>query len=233
MTYTAVVAILAVPFLLAIIIGSILLKRAFALPKLLLEEIALAIAWVFVVGSLIWLGAFLTESTLLGFSAPWTGLTAAQFAFAGYGALTITALSCRVVSNQHALRILRILLIAHPVAYLVTAAGISGYPYCDELGAISYQLIFITQLWTVILGRPNRIARSPRLLLILALAVPIITLIPALAWALGTPIFDLAGMIRYHGIVNAVGHVGLGLAAFGWGHPPSQHINNLEVKVAP
>ncbi|MCA9943886.1 MAG: YndJ family transporter [Ardenticatenaceae bacterium] len=233
MTYTAVVAILAVPFLLAIIIGSILLKRAFALPKLLLEEIALAIAWVFVVGSLIWLGAFLTESTLLGFSAPWTWLTAAHFAFAGYGALTITALSCRVVSNQHALRILRILLIAHPVAYLVTAAGISGYPYCDELGAISYQLIFITQLWTVILGRPNRIARSPRLLLILALAVPIITLIPALAWALGTPIFDLARMIQYHGIVNAIGHVGLAFAAFGWGHPPSQHINNLEVKVAP
>lgn len=222
MSYTTVAAVLAIPFLSAIIVGSILLRRAFCLPKHRPEEFALAFAWVFAVGSLLWLGVFLNGSTLLGFGAPWTWITSAHFAFAGFGALTITALSCRVVSDIQIRRILRILLIAHPVTYLVTAAGISGFPYCNELGATGYLLIFTTQLGAVIFGKPDRMARSPRFLLIFALVVPVITLIPAMAWAWGRPIFDLAGMVRYHGIVNAVGHVGLGLLAFGWGRPTVQ-----------
>lgn len=227
MTHIAVIFILAAPFLLAIAAGIFLLKRALALPKLFPEEIALAMAWIFVVGSLVWLGAFLSESTLLGFGAPWTWLAAAHFAFAGYGALTVTALSCRIVSNSQALKVLRLLLVAHPIAYLTTAAGIFGFRYCEELGAAGYELIFILQLGAVILGRPNRMARSPRLLLVLALTVPVITLIPALFWAWGKPIFDIIEMVQYHGIVNAVGHVGLGLFAFSWGRPPLQHVSYL------
>lgn len=223
MSHSTVAVILAVPFFTAILVGSILLKRAFSLPKVLPEEFALAFAWVFVVGSLVWLAAFLSGSTLLGFAAPWTWLAAAHFVFAGFGALTITALSCRVVSDIRMRRILRILLIAHPITYLVTAAGISGFPYCDELGVSGYLLIFTIQLWAVTFGKPDRISRSPRLLLTLALAVPVTTLVPAVAWAFGRPILDLAGMVQYHGIVNAVGHVGLGFVAFAWGRPQSQH----------
>lgn len=224
MSYAIVTAMLAVPLLAAILVGSILLKRACSLPKRLPEEFALAFAWVFVVGSLVWLGVFLNSATLLGFDAPWTWLAAAHFAVAGYGALTVTALSCRVVSDTRMRRVLRMLLVAHPITYLVTAAGISGVPYCDELGASGYMLLFTTQLWAVTFGKPDRISRSPRLLLAFALAVPTITLIPALAWAFGRPIFDLAEMVQYHGIVNAVGHVGLGFIAFAWGRPPSQHL---------
>jgi hypothetical protein len=222
MSYTTVAAVLAIPLLSAIIVGSTLLRRAISLPKQQPEEFALAFAWVFVVGSLVWLGVFLSGSTLLGFGTPWTWITSAHFAFAGFGALTITAFSCRVASDIQKRGILRILLIAHPVTYLVTAAGISGVPYCNELGATGYMLIFTIQLWAVILGKPYRLARSPRLLFIFALTVPVITLIPAMAWAWGWPILDLAGMVRYHGIVNAVGHVGLGLLACCWGRPPIQ-----------
>jgi hypothetical protein len=50
-------------------------------------------------------------------------------------------------------------------------------------------------------------------LLLLSLGVPVVTLMPALAW--GSPLLDLAGMVRYHGLVNAIGHAGLGLVAFG------------------
>lgn len=213
------ITLLAIPILLAVAIGCMLLRRAFARAELLPEEVALALAWVFVVGSLVWLNVFLSGSTLLGFGAPWTWFTASHFAVAGFGALTVTALTCRVVSEPRALKILRVLLVAHPVTYLVTAAGISGVPYCDELGATSYELIFITQLGAFALGRPDRIARGPRLLVVLALIVPVGTLMPALAWAWGSPIFDLTGMVRYHGVVNAIGHVGLGLAAFAWGRP--------------
>ncbi len=217
-------AILTLPVLLAITVGCALLRRAFARQELLPEEIALAAAWIFIVGSLVWLGVFLNGSTLLGFGAPWTWITAAHFAFAGFGALTVTSFSCRVVSDRRALRILRILLIAHPIAYLVTAAGILGFRYCDEVAAVSYELIFIAQLGAVVFGQPTRIARAPLLLVVFALIVPVVTMVPALAWAWGSPIFDIAGMARYHGIVNAIGHVGLGLCAFAWGRTQSHSV---------
>lgn len=207
--------------LLAVGIGSVLLQRARARSQLLPEDFALAAAWVFVVAGLLWLGVFLGEGTLLGFTAPWTWLAAAHFGAAGYGALTVTALACRAVTGAPSLRLLRFLLMAHPLAYLVTAAGILGVPAGDELGASAYLGIFVLQFVAFMLGRPYRIARGPRSLAIVALAVPIFTMIPALAWAWQQPIFGLEGMIRYHGLVNAIGHVGLGLVAFGWGCAPS------------
>ena len=224
MTPTAVVVLLTGPVLLSIAVGCALLRRAFARQEVLSEEIALAAAWVFMVGSLVWLGVFLSGSTLLGFGAPWTWITAAHFAFAGFGALTVTCFSCRVVSNRRALKILRFLLIAHPIAYLVTAAGILGFRYCDEAGAAVYVLVFVTQLGAVVLGRPDRMARAPLFLFAFALTVPVATMVPALAWAWGVPIFDIAGMVRYHGLVNAIGHVGLGLFAFAWGRVPSHSV---------
>lgn len=231
MTFTTTVAILAVPILLAITVGCVLLRRAFAREDVLPEEIALAVAWVFIVASLVWLSVFLSGRTLLGFGAPWTWITAAHFAFAGYGALTVTALCCRAVSDRRALRILRILLLAHPVAYLVTAAGILGYRFCDEVGAASYVTIFATQLGAVVFGRPHRVTRAPFFLLVLALVVPLITMVPAIAWAWGNPIFGIFEMVKYHGIVNAVGHVGLGLFAFAWGRVPSHSVVNLNREV--
>lgn len=211
--------LLALPTVLAIVVGCTLLRRAFARSELLPEELGLAAAWVFVVGSAVWLNAFLSGSTLLGFAAPWTWLAASHFAVAGFGALTVTALTCRAVSRAPALKLLRALVVAHPLAYLVTAAGISGVRFCDELGAASYELIFVAQLGAYVCGRPDRIARGPRYLVGLALIVPVGTLVPALAWAWGSPIFGLTEMVRYHGLVNAVGHVGLGLSAFAWGRP--------------
>jgi hypothetical protein len=212
-------ALVALAVTLAVVAGLALLRKAFARERTLPEEVALAVAWVWVVGGLVWLHAFLNDSVLLGFCAPWTWLAASHFAAAGFGALTITALTCRTVSDARALRTLRILLVAHPVAYLVTAAGISGFRFCNELGAASYELIFAVQLGAFLLGRPDRIASAPRRLLVVALAVPVATLVLALTWALGRPLFDLNGMVRYHGLVNALGHVGLGLAALAWGKP--------------
>lgn len=233
MSHATVVVLLTLPILMAITVGCVLLKRACARPELLPEEVALAGAWVFVVGSLVWLGVFLSGSTLFGFGVPWSWLAAAHFAAAGFGALTVTALLCRVVSGRRALRVLRLLLVAHPIAYLVTAGGILGFRYCDEVGASCYELIFVLQLGAMAFGRPNRMAAGPRVLLLLALTVPVVTLVSALAWAWGRPIFDLAGMVRYHGIVNAIGHVGMGFAAFLWGRPPSHSLVPKDVLPEP
>lgn len=224
MTLPIVIATLVVPVTLAVVAGAVQLKRAVSKPKILPEGIALSAAWVFLVGSLFWLGVYLTDSVFLGFGAPWTWLTALHFAFAGFGALTITSLSCRVVSDQKALCVLRFLLIVHPVAYLATAAGIFGFRYCSEVGSVSYEMLFITQLVAVVFGRPDRMARAPLLLLVLGLMVPVATLVPAIAWAWKYPFFDMTEMIQYHGIVNAVGHVGIGLVAFAIGRPQSHSV---------
>ncbi|MBK1792582.1 YndJ family transporter [Persicirhabdus sediminis] len=221
MPLASVIALLAAPVLLTIAVGCFLLRRAFARDKLLAEELALAGAYVFLVGSMVWLGVFLNGSTLLGFGTPWTWITAAHFAFAGFGALTVTALSCRVVTHPRSKKLLRILLVVHPIAYLVTAAGILGYRYCDELASSAYLMIFIIQLAAVLFGQPTRMNRAPLALLILALTIPLFTMVPALAWAWGKPIFGIPDMVRYHGIINAIGHVGLGLLAFAWGRPKS------------
>lgn len=213
------IALLALSLLGVALVGYRLLRRALGRVKLLPEELALAAAWVFVGGGLVWLSAYVRGEMLLGFVAPWTWLAAAHFGAAGFGALTITALACRAVSSAAALAPLRTLLAVHPVSYLVTAAGISGVPHCNELGAACYELLFVTQLGAFLLGRPNRIERGPRILVAVAMAVPVVTLVPSLAWAWGAPLFDLSGMIRYHGLVNAIGHVGLGLVAFAWGRP--------------
>ncbi|MDX1680762.1 MAG: YndJ family transporter [Akkermansiaceae bacterium] len=201
--------------------GSMQLRKAFRHSPKLPEEFALAVAWVFAVASLVWLTAYLCGFTILGFGSPWSWLAAAHFFFAGFGALTVTALCCRCVSHPLALRVLRTLLFIHPLAYLITAGGIMGYPYCDEMGASLYQALFISQLACFLLGDPSRLPRGPKFLLVFALIVPTCTMVPALFWAWRTPILDLFQMVRYHGIVNAVGHIGLAFGAFAWGRPSS------------
>lgn len=117
--------------LLSLAIGAALLRLALARSQTLPEELALAAAWGYFAGSAVWLAAFLSDSQLLGFGAPLTWLAASHFAVAGFGALTVTALACRVVSDRRALTLLRALLLLHPISYLTIAAGISGVRFYD------------------------------------------------------------------------------------------------------
>lgn len=198
----------------AIFAGCRQLKKAWLQRPFQPEAYALAVAWVFVVGSVFWLGIYVTNRTFLGFGPPWTWFTAAHFFFAGYGALTFTARCCSLVTRPVSKSIVRTLLFFHPPLYLCTAAGILGYPYCDEISSLGYELLFVLQAGAVFFGSPPVLRRSPKILLTISLLVPILTLIPAIAWAWQLPIFGLEDMIRYHGIVNAIGHVGLGFLAF-------------------
>lgn len=202
------------PAALAVAAGLWLLRRACFRSRLLPEEVALAAAWVYIVGALVWLWVFLTGSSLFGFGDPWSWLAALHFTFAGFGSLTVTALTCRVVTHVRALQVLRVLLLLYPVVYLATAAGISGWRYGEELGALGYWLLFILQLCAYAMGCPKIRGRTLRALLAVALAIPVVTMLPAISWAWNRPVFDLFDMVRYHGVVNALGHVGLAFFVF-------------------
>ncbi len=216
-------AFLVVLVSLAVVGGLVRLRDALARPVILAEEVALAVACAFVAGGAVWLRAGLTESTFLGFGAPWTWLTAAHFAVAGYGALTISALSARLIRSGWSRRVMHAVLVLHPITFAFVAAGITGLPYVDRIGAVGYLVLFVVQVGAVgaaavrapvgarhAAGLPRAVGVG---MLLVSLTVPVVTVLPAVAWALGSPFWDLDGMIRYHGIASALGHAVLGLAA--------------------
>ena len=84
MTLTTTIILLIPPTGFVIFVSLYLLRKALVRRERLPEDIALALAWVFVVGGLVWLGVFLSGSTLFGFGAPWTWLAAMHFFFAGF-----------------------------------------------------------------------------------------------------------------------------------------------------
>jgi hypothetical protein len=208
---------------LAVVAGLVLLRRAFARPVLLVEELAVAMSWAFPVGGAIWFRAWVTDSAFLGFSSPWTWLTAAHFHVAGFGALLISALSTRAIRSPRSRHAMHALLVLHPLAFTCVAAGLAGVPEADRIGALGYLAIFVTQAVVVGVAVPRAPADAMRArgavrtagvaLLLTALLVPIVTLVPAAAWALDMPLWNLDDMIRYHGIANTIGHAALGLVA--------------------
>ena len=220
MSHGVAIALLALPALGAGAMALWHLRQTLARPVLLFEDLVLSAAWIYIGGALVWLEAYLSGSTLLGFSAPWTWLTAAHFGAAGFGALTITAYLRRAAPEPRTRRVLLALLVLHPLAFASTAAGIAGAPYFDEVGAAAYLLLFVVQALAFARGPIRGRGSWPGVLLGVALCVPVVTLVPALSWAWGRPMWNLDEMIRYHGLVNAIGHVGLGLLAIAWLRPP-------------
>jgi hypothetical protein len=225
------IAILALPAFALVVAGCWLLRELARRPLLLLEDLALVVSVFFGLGSLVWLEAYLAGATLFGFAAPWTWLTAAHFAVAGGGALALSSLLVRVLPTNRSRRVVQGLLLLHPLAFALTAAGIQGVPGLDEIGALAYALLFVTQALAFVFAFPSEGPRAARLALGLALLVPVITALPAFTWAWGLTAWDLDEMIRYHGVLNAAGHVGLGLAAILW-LKPSRRLPRLSAPLS-
>jgi len=220
MSHAGAIAILALPVLGAVTAGLMQLRNAFRRPVLLPEDLALAFAWIYPVGAAFWLEAWLTGSRRLGFEAPWTWLTAAHFLVAGFGALTVSAWMTRTVSQAGARHVLYGVLIAHPIAFAAVAAGLAGVPLADEIGTLVYGSLFIVQGITFIVASRSEGSALARIGLGLAVWVPVFTLVPAVGWAWGRPAWSLDEMVVYHGLTNAIAHVGLGLAMLAWLRPP-------------
>lgn len=187
-------------------------RRALSRTKLIAEEVVLAFAFAYPIGGALWLRAFLHGETFLGFDAPWTWLTAAHFHAAGFGAWTVAAWSARLVptSARRCRRLVVATLLLHPIPFSLVAAGLNGVAHADEAGTWAFVIAFAFQFVGVTPWIPRTATGA---LLLLALATPLLTMIPALTWALGGPLLSLDGMIAYHGIVNAALHVGCGWLA--------------------
>lgn len=220
MSHAGAVAVLMLPVLGALLAGWVQLRRTARRSALLTEDVMLAFAWVFPVGAAFWLEAWLSDSSRLGFGAPWTWLTASHFMVAGFGALSVSAWMTRTIPTPKARRVMHGLLLLHPFAFASVAAGLTGVPFFDEVGAVLYETLFVVQAVLYLVAARPLGPWLARVLLGVALWVPVATLLPAMAWAWGHPVWSMDEMVAYHGLVNAIGHAGLGLAMLAWLRPP-------------
>ncbi len=201
-THAGAVALLSLPVLGAVVAGVVMVREAARRPQLALQDLMMAFAWVYPVGAAFWLEAWLTDSSRLGFGAPWTWLTAFHFMAAGFGARTVTAWLTRMTDGR-ARRVMHVLLFVHPVAFAAVAAGLTGIPMADELGAPLYAGLFVAQASVVLFAAERRGPLAARVGLGIAVLVPIATHVPAVGWAWGRPLWSMDEMVRFHGITNA------------------------------
>ncbi|MBV1859515.1 MAG: YndJ family protein [Nannocystaceae bacterium] len=220
MTHAAAVAMLSFPVLVTVRAGWVQLRRTARRSALLPEDLMLTLAWVFPLGAAVWLEAWLSNSSRLGFGSPWTWLTASHFMVAGFGALTVSAWMTRTIPTLRARRVMYGLLLLHPLAFAAVALGLTGVPFFDEVGAVAYEALFGIQAVLYLVAARPRGSWLARTLLGVALWIPVATLLPAVAWAWGHPVWSMDEMVAYHGLVNAIGHVGLGLGMLAWLRPP-------------
>lgn len=181
--------------------GVLALRIRGGLPEVRVWELGLLVGLVFLGAGGTWLLVYGTGSSLLGFSGGWALLASAHGHAAGFGALTITALIARLSPGP----LTTTLVALHPLGFGLVASGITGIPGLELAGTVVYVTIFVIQFGVVL--------RLRRPLLIVACAVPLLTLSLALNWALGFRQLDLFQMAWFHGLVNAIGHVGLGAVA--------------------
>ncbi len=191
----------------AVVLGFRAFQRALSRPILQASELGLALAWAWVVGGGVWLGAYAAGSSLLGFGGSWALLTAAHFHAAGFAAFSVTSLVVRAAGRG------RWLLALHPIVFALVAAGLAGARGLDQLGTAGYLGLFAAQ-WVVAL-RAGLARRRGGVAVLFALSVPLATLLLALDWALGPRRLDLGQMAWLHGLANALGHGAVGPLGFG------------------
>ncbi|MEZ4426820.1 MAG: YndJ family transporter [Nannocystaceae bacterium] len=187
-------------------------------PRLLVDELAIAAAHALPIGGGVWLVIAASGGNLLGFGGDWALLTASHFHAAGFGAWVMAGLVARENLDAPARSTRaaqRAVLLLHPVAYGIVAAGITGAPALEQLGTASYLALLTVQaaltLRVVVAGGPRR----GRALLAISALVPAASMGLAADWALGARSLQLSEMALTHGLLNALGFCGLGLLALG------------------
>ncbi len=156
--------------------------------------------------------------TVLGFSGLWAGLTAAHFHFAGFATPVLLGLGLGRAARAGAERTRLWIEVGLLVAGVpCVALGITFSPALALFGTVCMAL----PIWSYGIRTLREVGQGrlalPGALLGLSALVPFVTLSLALVWSLSVVLkvtwLDLDQMIRYHGLLNALGFISLGFFA--------------------
>jgi len=196
------------------------LARLAGRSELLHEEVAIDFALLCLPVGAVWMLAYLADATLAGFSGLWVILTAIHFHFAGFGCLLIVGVLGRRLwasrrSTPRAWKLHPFLAWGLMAALPLLAAGIAGSRAIEVVGVGCYVALLpplaILLIRSATTLGPRRMAQA--LLVVAGLALLGSTTLAAL-WGLFRPsLVPLPTMVRFHGSLNAIGFVGLGLLA--------------------
>jgi len=188
--------------------------------ELLHEEVAIDFALLCLPVGAVWMLTYLADASLAGFRGLWVLLTAIHFHFAGFGLLLIVgALGRRLWASRHstprAWRLHPFLAWGLMASLPLLAAGIAGSRVIEVLGVACYVALLpalaVLLIRSALAPGPHGLARG--LLVGAGIALLASTTLAAL-WGLFRPsLVPLPTMVRFHGSLNAVGFVGLGLLA--------------------
>jgi hypothetical protein len=205
------------------------LARLVGRSRLHAPELALDLSLVFLAGGAVWLLVYRGELVLGGFGGLSALLTAAHFHAAGFGTLALTGLLGRGLADAGAARARRVYALVAPLlmlAFPLLAAGIGAAARPLELAgaglyALALPLLAGLQVAAAVALRGRPLAW--RLLLVassLALLVGAGFAARFAAQGFYGAAIPIPTMLRWHGAVNLIGFLGLGLLAWSRLRPP-------------
>lgn len=186
-----------------------------------LSSLCVAVAFVYPSVGAAWLVASRLGLTPLGFQEPIVLLTAVHFHYAGFAAPLLAACVTRRPSSDHVRS--RSFLLALVVATVLAGPAILavGFVVGPRLKLAAALILAVSEIGLAvcfIAAIPSLGRRAAKMLLALASASVVFSMILAAVWAIGEyplqPFVHLANMARFHGTANAFGFALCGLLGF-------------------
>jgi hypothetical protein len=183
-----------------------------------LALVPVVVAWGWLPVAAAWFAASRAGVAPLGFGEPITLLTAAHFHVAGFGLSVLASTTASRLGRRRLGRLAWAAWALVTVGPVCVAAGFTvDEPALNMVGAFIVAT-GVFALCPCIIGATNGARALARRAGRAAAVVPLVPMVLAVAYGLGpvlgTPAPSIELMVRAHGIVNALGFVGLGLAAF-------------------
>lgn len=182
-----------------------------------LLDLAWPVAFAYLVVGTVWLGADRLGLEPAGFAPPFVQLTAVHFVYAGFASTLVAALVRRETAPA-APRSSATAVILVGVAPPMIALGFTAVDALLTVGAVVLTIglyVVAALLW---LGVAPTAPPTARVLLRLSALAVLAPMLLAVHWAAGATFgfrsLSIPTMAMTHGVMNAVGFVGLGLA--GW-----------------
>jgi hypothetical protein len=159
-----------------------------------------------------------------GFAEPITLLTAAHFHVAGFALAALTLATLRRLPIGRWRVVGWVVLAMVSVAPICIATGFMTTPTLNMIGAWLLAFGVFALATCIVIATRGAEPPNARRMVRFAAFVPVVPLVLAVIYSLGpvlgTPMPSVELMVRAHGIVNAVGFAGLGLAGFTLLAPP-------------